>query len=233
MQTGVTKTMKKCFGNLASIMSLALVLTACAQTQYVGFEDADEPNPISPIRTVMVEIDEDFYDEFPDCVVVMRPAAAENLDRFPKLVEASLALYLTRKISRVVGGVERDLLARNMAIDLVHPGDREAFMEALDCDAFVTAEVLGPGHLYLFVWSQVRIGLEVRMTRYRDQRVLWRARHIADRSEGGLPLSPLSAILDGYSSAQFSADKEIIDSVVDDAVRRIVASLPNAIALRR
>ena len=207
-------------------------LTACAQTEYVTFGEAGEriPNPAS--RTVMVEITDAYHDDYPDCVVVMPPAAAPGLKRFPELVEASLSLHLTRKIARVVSGAERDLAARRMAADLVNPDDLDAFMGALGCDAVVTSRVLGPGRTFAVVWSQVRIGLEVRMTRTRDRRLLWRARHIAERSEGGIPFSPLGVVVDGITSARFAADREIVDSVVDDAVRRIVASLPDAISFR-
>ena len=202
-------------------------LTACAETEYVAFGEAGEEIPLA--RTVMVEIADAYHEDYPDCVLVMPPAADPSLKQFPKLVEASLALHLTRKIARVVSGVERDLAARRMAANLVNPDDLDAFIKTLECDAIVTARVLGPGRTYAVVWSQVRIGLEVRMTRARDRRLLWRARHIADRSEGGIPFSPLSVVVDGFTSVRFAADREIVDSVVDDAVRRIVASLPDAI----
>jgi hypothetical protein len=76
-----------------------------------------------------------------------------------------------------------------MAVDIVSPVDQDALMNGLGCDAFVTMEVIGPGQSYLVVWSEVRIGIEVRMIRAGDRRLLWRARHIAGRSEGGLPIS--------------------------------------------
>jgi hypothetical protein len=66
------------------------------------------------------------------------------------------------------------------------------------------------------------------MLRAADGHVLWKARHIADRSDGGLPLSPIGIAVDTFTSAQFSSDREISESVVDDAVRRLVRSLPNA-----
>ena len=66
------------------------------------------------------------------------------------------------------------------------------------------------------------------MLRAADGHVLWRARHIADRSGGGLPVSPIGIVIDTYSSAQFSSDREIAESVVDDALRRLVRSLPDA-----
>ena len=78
----------------------------------------------------------------------------------------------------------------------------------------------------------MRIGIEVKMVRAGNGQLLWRARHVANRSEGGIPFTPIGVVVDGYSSTRFSADREIIDSVVDDAVRRLVASLPNARTVR-
>jgi hypothetical protein len=216
---------------LIVVVAVVAWLTACAETRYVKFDKEGEKT-VFPYRTVAVEMDAGFHEEYPDCVVVMPPKATPGLERFPDLVETSLGLQLTRKISRVVGATERDRAARRMAFDLVHPGDREALVEAMGCDAYVDSTVAGPGRAYLVVWSQVRIGIEVKMVRARDGQLLWRARHVANRSEGGLPFTPIGVVVDGYSSARFSADREIVDSVVDDAVRRIVASLPNARMVR-
>ena len=47
-------------------------------------------------------------------------------------------------------------------------------------------------------------------------------------SDGGLPFSPIGIVIDTYSSALFSSDREIAESVVDDALRRLVRSLPDA-----
>ena len=213
------------------VLAVIMWITACAETRYVKFEEEGEEISF-PYRTVAVEMGAGFHEEYPDCVVVMPPKAAPGLERFPDLVEASLALRLTRKVTRVVGALERDRAARRMAFDLVHPGDREALVEAMGCDAYVDTILVGPGRAYLVVWSQVRIGIEVKMVRARDGRLLWRARHVANRSEGGIPFTPIGVVVDGYSSTRFSADREIIDSVVDDAVRRLVASLPNARTIR-
>ena len=53
------------------------------------------------------------------------------------------------------------------------------------------------------------------------------ARHEARRSEGGLSLSPLGALLDSAFSTRFAADREAAEGVVDDAVRRMIVPLPN------
>ena len=207
--------------------AVVLVMSGCAETRYVDFKDA-EADSLLLGRTVAVEIDRQYYEDYPDCVVIMPPSAAPGLDRVAGLVEAALTTRLTRKVTRVVGAVERDLATRKTAVDPLHPGDREFLLKTLGCEAFMTIEISGPGNTYFLVWSEFRVGLEARLFRVRDGRLLWHARHVADRSGGGLPLSPIGAVIETFSSTRFSADADVADSVVDDAVRRVVASMPDS-----
>lgn len=219
--------MGKCFCLGAMIVAVVLVTSGCAETSYVVFEAAEADSRLMG-RVVEVEIDREYYEDYPDCVLVMPPSAAPGLERIAGLVEAALSTALTRKLKRVVGAVERDLVARRMAVDLSYPNDREALLRALECETFVTTEISGPGNAYYLVWSEFRIGLEMRLLRARDRRLLWHAQHVADRSGGGLPLSPIGVIVEAFSSTRFLVDPDVTDSVVDDAVRRIVASLPDS-----
>lgn len=212
------------------IVAVFVVTSGCAKTRYVEFDDVEADTRLVG-RVVEVEIDREYYENYPDCVVVMPPSAAPNLGSgISDLVESALSTTLTRKLKRVVGAVERDMAARRMAVDLIYPEDRVLLLKALDCDAFISTDISGPGNAYYLVWSEFRIELEMRLLRAQDGRLLWRALHVADRSGGGLPLSPIGAIVEAFSSTRFSVDPDVTESVVDDAVRRMVASLPNSIS---
>ena len=210
-----------------TMVAAVFAMAACTGTRYVDFKDA-EADARLPGRTVAVEIDREYYEDYPDCVVVMPPSASPGLGKIAGLVEAALASHLTRKVTRVVGAVERDSAARRMAVDPLHPGDRGFLLKTLGCGAFITTEISGPGNAYYLIWSEFRVGIDARLFRARDGRLLWRARHVADRSGGGLPFSPVGAIVEAFSSTRFAADADVADSVVDDAVRRLVASLPDS-----
>ena len=208
------------------VVILALLLTGCAKTKYVSYSEGN--GDISPFaRTVAFEIDRQLYVELPNCVVVMPPVAVEGLNSYPDKVESALSHHLTKKISRIISPTERDLAINQMSVDLSKEADRNQFFRGVDCDTYLAASIIGPGRNYLIVWSQVQIGVDAKLVRAHDGVVLWQARHIAKRSDGGLPLSPVGAVLDAFWSTNFSADKEVDDSVVDDAVRRLVASLPD------
>ena len=194
----------------------------------MGYDKETASVPGVPLRTVAVEVDDAYFGDFPDCTIIMPTRTAAGLEYFKPLVEEALSHHMTKKMSRVVGGTERDIRARRASLEIGRTEDRRGLAKETGCKTLLYSRVVGPGHTYLVVWSQVQIGLEVVMLRAADGHVLWKARHIADRSDGGLPLSPIGLAVDTYSSTQFSSDREIAESVVDDAVRRLIRSLPDA-----
>jgi len=213
---------------IVAVLAIGFVVAGCARTNYVGYDKETVSVPGLPMRTVAVQVDDAYFSDFPDCTIIMPTRTAAGLEYFKPLVEEALGYHMTRKVARVVGRTERDLRARQASLEVGRIEDRKVLAEATECKTLLYSRVVGPGHTYLVVWSQVQIGLEVVMLRATDGHVLWKARHIADRSDGGLPLSPIGIVVATYSSSQFSSDREIAESVVDDAVRRIVRSLPNA-----
>ena len=54
---------------------------------------------------------------------------------------------------------------------------------------------------------------------------LWKSRDVAARSAGGLPVSPISLVLNSVNAAQMASDADTPASVLNDAVRRIFHSL--------
>ena len=211
-----------------AVLAIGIVVAGCAKTNYVGYDKETASVPGVPLRTVAVQVDDAYFSDFPDCTIIMPTRTAAGLEDFKPLVEGALGHHMTKKVSRVVGGTERDLRARQASLEVGRTEDRKGLAEATGCKTLLYSRVVGPGHTYLVVWSQVQIGLEIVMLRAADGQVLWKARHIADRSGGGLPLSPIGLAVDTYASTQFSSDREIAESVVDDAVRRLVRSLPDA-----
>ena len=212
---------------LVLCLCIMLMGGGCGGTRYIPFETAEKTKSL-PVRTVAVDIDPEFFEDFPDCAVIMPPKAPASVAGYSRPVESALSRHLTAKISRVVSSKERDLVARRMGVDMRHPGDLRDLMRELDCDTYVMSEVLGAGKSFLLVWSQMRIGLDVSLLRVGDERPLWRARHVAGRSDGGLPLSPVGIVVDAFMALKFSADRDVDVSVVEDAVRRLVYSLPDA-----
>ena len=79
---------------------------------------------------------------------------------------------------------------------------------------------------FALIWARLSIGLEVQLTRASDGRLLWKARHTASRSQGGITLSPLGAATHMVEAAALTSDADQATSLVADLTRRIVATLP-------
>ena len=219
--------MTKRLYSLGALLIVTLLLGACAGTRYVPYKEGEEQDVLS--RTVAYEIDREFYVNIPDCVLVMPLEADGSQAPYARLVESELSRQLKGKFNRVIGPVERRMASRAQAVDISNPDDRRVLAKSLNCHAFVFTKLIDPGPTYLLVWSQVSVGMDVRLERVTDGRVLWRARTEASRSKGGLPLSPFSILANGFSSVRFAADEaDVTASVISDAVRRIVRTLPDA-----
>jgi hypothetical protein len=219
--------MTKRFYSFGALLILTLLLGACAGTRYVPYKEGEEPNVFS--RTVAYEIDREFYADMPNCIMVMPPEADVSQKPYTRLIESELSHQLKGKFSRVIGPVERRVASRAQALDVSIPNDRRILAKSLNCNAFVFTKLLSLDPTYLLVWSKISVGMDVRLERATDGRVLWRAKTEASRSEGGLPLSPLSIIANGISTARFTADEaDVGASIVSDAVRRVVKTLPDA-----
>lgn len=209
---------------------LISVLTAgCAETRYVPYREGDgETTPFT--RKVGFEITREFYVDIPDCVVVLPAVPQGGQQHYDQLVEQDLSRQLRGKISRVIDPIQRRITTRELALpaDLGNPADRLLLAGELDCDAVVFFEVKG-GQTSLLFWSKFSIVVDVRMEKVSNGKTIWQARTEATRSDGGLPLGPFSIFANAFNSARFVADEaDVGASVISDAVRRLIQTLPDA-----
>lgn len=202
-----------------------LVLAGCMATSYGPYTEAPA-DPSFLERRVAFQVDRAFYKDPPSCATIL-PLRRAPSARLATMIESALARHLSQRLPRVIGPPERRRRARRLAVDLSHPEDRRAFARAADCPAFVQGTLYQAIDDYAVVWARRGFGLQVTLTRAGDETVLWQARHLAMRADGGVPLSPVSAALAGFNAARFHADTDMEESLADDVVRRIAASLPD------
>jgi len=205
-------------------VSLIIFLTGCTHTEYKPYEDVDGLSSHFT-RTVHFTLNPDLEESPPNCVVVFK-LNPNRYSVFMAQMERVLLRHLSERFFRIVGGEERDLKAAKLAFDLTLPIDRKNLSGNLGCDSFMEFHVLQPNHTYLFVWSKLEIGLEARLYRQADGVELWRARHVANRSDGGFSISPIGLAVSAYKANDLSLDRDAIESISDDLVRRVLSSLP-------
>ncbi|RED53552.1 hypothetical protein [Aestuariispira insulae] len=202
------------------------LLSACVTTEHVPYGARDE-KPLTLGRTVEYEINDRFYQDAPECVTILPVDTGGDAQTTIHLaVEDAVSRYMRMKMTRVIDRTDRRLLERRLAVDLSHSSDRSAYARTSRCRHFVRIRPWGGGNQYLVFWSRESIGAEVSIVRADDNTPLWKARHVASRSDGGLPLNPFSAVFSAYEANALSSDSEIPLSLADDVARNIVATIP-------
>ena len=209
------------------VLLFGLILSACTETRYVDYGEGIREDQ-TPFKTVAYEIDPSFYEEFPTCVFILKPGPRDQVTvDLSRIIETALSRHIAARFDRIIDGPERRNTIERDNLDIDDPSDFRSILKRLECDTYIRTEVLDPHIEYLLVWSQVGVGLELQLRRSEDDHLLWRARHKARRSEGGLSLSPIGILVDTVFSSRFAADREVAESLADDAVRRMVFPLPN------
>jgi len=209
---------------------LMLVASGCTHTEYR--QEAERPaNEGAPFeRVVNYRLQPQFYRTPPRCVAVLPSSLAGTDVARAEVIETALARQLSFRVPRVIGPIETARLTRELALDLDTPAGRRRFGLSTRCDTAIDISSKGLETTFLLVWAQARLNLSARIIRLRDDVELWRATHTASRSEGTVPLSPISIPVGAFSAGKFHGDQDVFPSMANDAARRLLASLPDVSA---
>ena len=205
---------------------IATGLSACIPTQVKPVETDAQGAMQANDRTVLYHVSEAYFQNAPDCVLI-KPMAMNGPPELIRFVEKSVARQLTGKMERVITPLHRDRLARENGYDLNNATDLKSFARNQRCAYHVTIELQGSGDQFAVIWSDKHVGVKMELLKTRTDEILWRGAHVARRGDGGVPLSPLSVLANAAKAASFSADTGLVYSIANDAVRRILTTLPD------
>jgi len=208
------------------LAATALVAASCSNTTYRTYDDPErDQNPLLG-REVTYWLNPRIYSARPECAVVLPPK-----DKPPphvvRLVGPALARYLGGRLPRVIDPLERKRLEKTHGIDLKGKSGRRRFAKASGCNAYLVWRVINAENSYFLVWSQRRVRVEAALFRTSDDKLFWQAAHTGRRSDGTLPLSPLSLPFAVFEATNFKADNDVLPSMIDDVVRRLIITLPD------
>lgn len=203
----------------------ALAMLGCAETQYrpYGDNDSTAADPLVA-RQVFYKVEQSFYDTPPECVVVLMPEGPRDA---AVLLEEAIARHLTGRIRRVIGPGQRRRDERHLAFDTDDESDLRRYAQAIKCPTLLRSRITEAENGSALVWSGRRFGASLELVNADSDIVLWRAAHSTNRSEGGVPLSPLSFPSNIFAALRFQQDVDQLPSMVEDAVRRMVVTLPD------
>lgn len=203
---------------------LSLALGACMQTSYrtMGSTTADDP---LLERRVDYRLDPAFFAAAPHCAA-LRTSGPMPPDIGP-LVESSVERHLGTRLHRVISAARLRQVETALGIDIAVASDQRVFARQARCQVLVDISLDEINDDYVVLWAQRGLGLTLTMTRISDDKVLWTARHRASRSDGGLPISVLSLPFSAARAAYLKNDPDLFASIADDAVRRMMKTLPD------
>jgi len=211
----------------------AVFVAGCNHVSYVARGSAEtvtgrDPDAAPLSRQVDYHLNRAFYETPPDCVMVLpvklpkgtRPDLGRKIDR-------AVGRHLNGYMDKVIGARRVRAEARRRALDPSHPGDRRRLARSLRCDSVMETATMGIDSLYAVVWTNLSVSLTLTLKRARDGQVLWRGAHTAERMDGGLPISVFGAGAGLFSAGKLAGDADAVPSMIDDNLRRTLASLPD------
>ncbi len=218
-------TMQTLIRTLALCLCATVLLGACAETTYRSFDASDDPAPLVE-RRVQFHLSRAYYRTAPGCAA-LQFSPADAAPKIRRAVTDAVERHLSTRLPRVMGtGATRRAAAR-LAVDLSHAGDLRVFARQTRCEAMVRIRLHNVSDDYFVVWSRRGVAISLEMARSRDGRLLWKARHRAGRADGGMPFDVLSLPFSLARAARLKGDKEAFESIADDAVRRMMRTLPD------
>jgi hypothetical protein len=219
------------------VVLAALVLTvathACAPTHTCGL-GANGSTLKSPVQAppgldrVRTGLRDAFLRDPPSCVILLPAEAAERGALNPRLVEAGVERFLAIRFDRVIAGARRDGSVRHLALDLRRPRDLAVLARHENCGHALSVRIGGGGLSYAVVWAERRLTLFLSLRRIGGKAdVLWSAKGVGARGDGGIPISPLGLASALYRAGRMAEDRDQAPSLLDDLLRRVMASLPD------
>ena len=211
---------------LAAIVAFAVPLGGCARTTYRTHDDSAKVEEPLIGRLVTYRVERAIYTTLPECAVVLPPDGKAPA-AISRLAGPALARYLGGRMPRIIGPLERRRLEKQHGLDIREGSDRRHFARLTGCKAYLRWRVVAAENSYFLVWSRRRIGLRVALHRVGDDELLWQAAHTGRRSDGTLPLSAFSVPFAAFDATNFKGDNDVLPSMIDDVVRRLVITLPD------
>jgi len=215
-------------GRLLRLLIIAAILSVASGCLNTTYSSKNEPKAslLAVERRVNFHITRAFYRAPPKCVTIVMHYKG-GLTDVHRAVEDSVERHLATKFAKVHSASSARSMAVRVALDLNNPSDRKIFSRKIRCKAFADIRIDKVSEKYLVLWANKSVSVSLRITRAKSGDLLWRAHHRASRGDGGLPISLISLPLSIARAGRIKGDREIFYSIVDDAIRRMMSTLPN------
>ena len=118
------------------------------------------------------------------------------------------------RVDRVTGG-----------FPVTNPSRYRLVGRQLGCDWLLTGRIIAFDVDYLGIYSNIRIGAELRLIHAGTGRTIWSGSHLAQSRDGAVPLSPVDLAV-GAVKAAGNLSPDQLEAVAADLARRLVRTMP-------
>jgi hypothetical protein len=203
-----------------------LISTGCMKTSYTNIENSNTSTTGLMDRQVSYWIDPRFHETFPRCVLVLMHSRDHERD-INNLIMQAFERYLGEIFETVIGFRKAKTLSRTLAIDFFNQKDRILLAKRAECKFYAEIDIENIEDQFALIWAKRSIKLSIKLTHATTGEIVFKAKHIAQRSNGGLPLSAIGVPISITQAAMVRGDPETFHSLADDAARRMLLPLPS------
>ena len=203
------------------------ILQGCVSTSFQSYETLkNNKKSISSSRVVKYRISDNFYRDPPQCIIIL-PTKGAVTNVVKQQIAITASRHLSGYVNRTIGTLERQSIEHNLVLDATNLNDRKLLSRKTRCDYYIQVTAESYNDTYAVIWAQKSIGLKLTLHGADKSNILWTAYHQANRSDGGIPLSPISLGMAIFNAGKTASDNEILPSILDDIFRRIYRTLPD------
>jgi hypothetical protein len=217
---------------LAVALIGVMVVLACTEICYIehgnGADMDRETDDSSDFtRQVDFHFGRGFYETPPACVMGLPIHLKGIHQKTASIVEDAVNRHAMARFDKTITARHVNYISRKRAFDPTHKGDLKRLGRSLRCEAQLEIKTVGLEDFYAVIWTDLSVVIQLTLVRRRDGAILWRGKHKARRADGGLPISLFGAGAGTFLAGKLASDPDVLPSMVDDAVRRVMVSLPD------
>ena len=200
----------------------------CLQTNYRPMPDSGGQGAAEGSlfeRRVDYRLSEAYFTTAPRCAAIVASTKAPHA--ISRVVEQAVERNLALRLPRVIGGARLRRAETALGIDMATESGRLVFARRMRCETLLDIRLSRVQDDYMVLWAQRGLTVSLTLSRIADGELLWQARHAADRADGGLPISLIDLPISAARAGIVTKDAEMFASIADDAVRRMMKTLPD------
>lgn len=229
--------MSRQFKLILVFICILSLLNGCASSpKYVDESVTTSEKTAFNFNTVYFKKAQSFTSSPPQCIAVLPlnisddqlakqtdPATKSRITLTSKNLQQLRWILYSHLAPRPYRDIELNHINKHIGSDKYTPKIIKTIGEALNCDALLLGKVTDYHSDFLGVYSQISIGIELKLLQAKDSKILWEAKHTVKSHAGSLPFTPIDILIGLYSATENVSDEQVV-RVADNLFRRLLST---------